>query len=244
MGRPALCHCRRARSYDMQSCGEFVLVETSSGSDPNPVIVQTRTALYGPNVSVNTAVATLVDGHRATINTYANEPLRIDGSEPSLSPGESTALGAGQIHFDGSVYSITYPSSEHLIVSDRGSYIDVRFCASADRRTDRCAVFSAIFDGNAAKIAQRATAPSCRRIRPSSSCTAAMPTAGGSRRRSHSSITLPAKQPAVLAAPVARCRRPASPPCRLTRWPQRLPCLTLPASPTRHCAKPRSLTTS
>ncbi|HRD89060.1 MAG TPA: VWD domain-containing protein, partial [Accumulibacter sp.] len=136
--------------YDMQSCGEFVLVETSSGSDPNPVIVQTRTALYGPNVSVNTAVATLVDGHRVTINTYANEPLRIDGSERSLSPGESTALGAGQIHFDGSVYSITYPSSEHLIVSDRGSYIDVRFCASADRPDGSLRGLLGNFDGNAA----------------------------------------------------------------------------------------------
>ncbi|MBN8455469.1 VWD domain-containing protein [Accumulibacter sp.] len=136
--------------YDMQSCGEFVLVETSSSSDPNPVIVQTRTALYGPNVSVNTAVATLVDGHRVTINTYANEPLRIDGSEQSLAPGESTALGAGRIHFDGSVYSITYPSSEHLIVSDRGSYIDVRFCASADRPDGSLRGLLGNFDGNAA----------------------------------------------------------------------------------------------
>ena len=66
--------------YDMQACGEFVLVETRDSSDPNPLTVQTRTAMYGPNVSVNTAVATLVDGHRVTIDTFESEPLRIDGS--------------------------------------------------------------------------------------------------------------------------------------------------------------------
>jgi hypothetical protein len=40
--------------YDMQGCGEFIFVETSNANDPNPVMVQTRTALYAPNVSVNT----------------------------------------------------------------------------------------------------------------------------------------------------------------------------------------------
>ncbi len=50
--------------YDMQGCGEFVLVETVGENDPDPVMVQTRTERYGPNLSINTAVATEVDGYR------------------------------------------------------------------------------------------------------------------------------------------------------------------------------------
>ncbi|MCB1968300.1 MAG: VWD domain-containing protein, partial [Candidatus Accumulibacter sp.] len=135
--------------YDMQGCGEFVLVETINASDPSPLTVQTRTAMYGPNVSVNTAVATLVDGHRVTIDTLESEPLRIDGQVTTIASGGSTALGGGQIHFDAGVYSIVYPTQERLIVTDRGSYVDVRLCASADRPDGSLHGLLGNFDGNA-----------------------------------------------------------------------------------------------
>jgi polyhydroxyalkanoate synthesis regulator protein len=136
--------------YDMQACGEFVLVETRNVSDPSPLTVQTRTALYGPNVSVNTAVATLVDGHRVTIDTRESEPLRIDGQVTTIASGDSAALGSGQIHYDGGVYSIVFPTQERLIVTDRGSYVDVRLCASADRPDGSLHGLLGNFDGNAA----------------------------------------------------------------------------------------------
>ncbi|MBP9805096.1 MAG: VWD domain-containing protein, partial [Candidatus Accumulibacter sp.] len=137
-------------AYDMQSCGEFVFVETSKANDPMPVTVQTRTALYGPNASVNTAVATLVDGHRVTINTLEDQPLRVDGQITTLSSGNAISLGAGQIHYTSGVYSVVYPSQERLIVSDHGSYIDVRFCASASRPDGSLRGLLGNFDGNAA----------------------------------------------------------------------------------------------
>jgi ribosomal protein L18E len=136
--------------YDMQACGEFVLVETRNVSDPSPLTVQTRTAMYGPNVSVNTAVATLVDGHRVTIDTLETEPLRIDGQVATIESGDSVALGGGQIHYDAGVYSIVFPTQERLIVTDRGSYVDVRLCASADRPDGSLHGLLGNFDGNVA----------------------------------------------------------------------------------------------
>ncbi|RDE50021.1 MAG: hypothetical protein DVS81_13260, partial [Candidatus Accumulibacter meliphilus] len=136
--------------YDMQACGEFVLVETRNVSDPSPLTVQTRTAMYGPNVSVNTAVATLVDGHRVTIDTLETEPLRIDGQVMTIASGDSVALGGGQIHYDAGVYSIVFPTQERLIVTDRGSYVDVRLCASADRPDGSLHGLLGNFDGNVA----------------------------------------------------------------------------------------------
>ena len=97
-------------AYDMQGCGEFIFVETSNANDTNPVVVQTRTALYGPNVSVNTAAATLVDGHRVTINTLESQPLRINGVVTPIASGDSIKLGNGQISFNAGVYSIVYPN--------------------------------------------------------------------------------------------------------------------------------------
>jgi len=136
--------------YDMQGCGEFVLVETSSATDPNPVMVQTRTALSGPNVSVNTAVATVVDGHRVMIDTAESQPLRIDGLITTIASGASLALGAGQIHFASGIYSIVYPTQELLLVTDYGGSIDVRFCASAERPDGSLRGLLGNFDGNAA----------------------------------------------------------------------------------------------
>ena len=136
-------------AYDMQGCGEFVLVETSNANDPNPVVVQTRTALYGPNVSVNTAVATLVNGVRVTIDTQDSQPLRIDGQVTSIASGGSLALGGGQISFNSGVYSIDYPNQEHLIVTDRGSYVDVRFCALDGRPDGSLRGLLGNFDSNA-----------------------------------------------------------------------------------------------
>jgi hypothetical protein len=106
--------------------------------------------MYGPNVSVNTAVATLVDGHRVTIDTLETEALRIDGQVMTISSGDSVTLGGGQIHYDAGVYSIVFPTQERLIVTDRGSYVDVRLCASADRPDGSLHGLLGNFDGNAA----------------------------------------------------------------------------------------------
>ena len=73
--------------YDMQGCGEFVLVETVDENDPDPVMVQTRTERVGGNLSINTAMATEVDGYNVTIDTKDAQPLTIvapDGGEVSL----------------------------------------------------------------------------------------------------------------------------------------------------------------
>ena len=63
--------------YDFQAVGEFVLIESTSGDD---LQVQVRTAPVGDLVSVNVAVATLVDGQRVTINIL--DPIRYVSMAP------------------------------------------------------------------------------------------------------------------------------------------------------------------
>jgi hypothetical protein len=91
----------------------------------------------------------LVDGHRVTINTLDNQPLRIDGQVTTITPGDSVSIGAGQISFNSGVYTIVYPNQERLLVSDHGNYIDLRFCALDDRADGTLRGLLGNFDGNA-----------------------------------------------------------------------------------------------
>ncbi|MDZ7706226.1 MAG: S8 family serine peptidase [Trueperaceae bacterium] len=112
--------------YDFQAAGEFVFVIDSSGD----LEVQARQEPTGNRpVSINTAVATLVDASNPATRSgfYADEtpPLRVDGSPQSLSDGATLALGSGQIARQGNTYTVTYPSGAQLEVNLNGNHINL-----------------------------------------------------------------------------------------------------------------------
>lgn len=101
--------------FDFQSGGEFVLVRATGGA---PFEVQTRQEPLADNynLSINTAVATRVDGH--TVGFYARRPalLYVDGLPRTLEPGASAPLGAGSVARVGDRYTLSFPSGETVTV--------------------------------------------------------------------------------------------------------------------------------
>ncbi|MBA3549029.1 MAG: VWD domain-containing protein [Nannocystis sp.] len=110
--------------YDFQAGGEFVLVRAT---DDRPFTVQTRQEpmkladFSGTDLSlsINTAVATMVDGHRVGLYTRHTDPVRVDGQAKVLVAGPPLMLGQGSLAVDatGRIYTITYPNGEVLTVT-------------------------------------------------------------------------------------------------------------------------------
>jgi hypothetical protein len=112
-------------AYDFQAVGEFILARGDAGSG---VEIQARTSPFGDVVSNLTAIATLVDGHRVTINSRDDQVLRIDGAATAIPPDTGfVSVGAGTITFDGGAYTITDPGRVDLIVQDMGDRLDLVF---------------------------------------------------------------------------------------------------------------------
>jgi VCBS repeat-containing protein len=105
--------------YDFQAIGDFVLVR---GLDSD-LEIQTRQTPWANNTAttINTALATVVDGNR--IEFYVDKPLPLmNGLSLSLEVGQSQALGQGSISrtsvsgygMEGDLYTITYPNGDEL----------------------------------------------------------------------------------------------------------------------------------
>lgn len=112
--------------YDFQAAGEFVFVIDASGD----LEVQARQEPIGSRpVSINTAVATLVDASDPATRSgfYVDEtpPLRVDGSPQSLNDGATLTLGNGEIARQGNTYTVTYPSGAQLEVNLNGNHINL-----------------------------------------------------------------------------------------------------------------------
>lgn len=100
--------------FDFQAGGEFVLTRATEGA---PFEVQTRQEPFGEQLalSYNTAMATVVDGHRVGLYTRMPSTLYVDGVPTELANDETLALGAGQIGLvGGSAYMIEYPGGERV----------------------------------------------------------------------------------------------------------------------------------
>jgi uncharacterized delta-60 repeat protein len=105
--------------YDFQATGDFVLVQ-GLDSDLQIQVRQTPWVL-NPNTTINTGLATVVDGNR--IEFYVDRPLPlIDNLPLALAVGESLTLGKGSITrtaisgygMQGDLYTITYPNGDVL----------------------------------------------------------------------------------------------------------------------------------
>jgi RHS repeat-associated protein len=117
--------------YDLQAAGEFTLFKSTTGDLTVQVRQEPVSVVWGGKwVSINTAVATLVDGKR--VGLYVNEaiPLKIDGIATDLADGASLSLGTGRIERHKQQYTIIYPTGDRIDVglyshSVIGNYINI-----------------------------------------------------------------------------------------------------------------------
>ncbi|AFZ49765.1 VWD domain-containing protein [Dactylococcopsis salina] len=124
-------------AYDFQAAAEFILAQETEGT----LEVQVRQEPVSNNVSVNTAVATTLDGETVMIDVSDDQPLQINGNANALAEGESTTVGNGEIFREGNTYTVIYPGEdgevndgdERLIVDTRSSSLDVEVQLAADR---------------------------------------------------------------------------------------------------------------
>lgn len=108
--------------YDFQAAGEFVLLQSADAGD---FMLQARMVPAGPNVSVNQAVATNLDGMAVMVDANDATPLHIDGTATALADGQSVAVGNGRVFRDGDTYAIVYPGADG-VVNDGDSQVLVR----------------------------------------------------------------------------------------------------------------------
>ncbi|MCY1059450.1 VWD domain-containing protein [Nannocystis sp. SCPEA4] len=111
--------------FDFQAGGEFVLVRSTVAGDAFEV--QARQEPLGPNrsLSYNTAVATIVDGHRVGFYTDMDAQLYVDGAAKTLAEGQSLAVGAGVVTRAGNLYTLDYPGDDVLRVRVLGDHVDL-----------------------------------------------------------------------------------------------------------------------
>jgi Ca2+-binding RTX toxin-like protein len=105
--------------YDFQATGDFVLVRALDSD----LEVQVRQTPWDKNLAttINTGLATLVDGNR--LEFYVDQPLPLVNNKAlSIQPGETLALGHGSISrtsitgygMQGDLYTVTYPNGDVL----------------------------------------------------------------------------------------------------------------------------------
>ena len=120
-------------AYDFQAAGEFVLVREPGGS----LEVQARQVPVGDgaDVTVNTAVATRLDGHTLTVDARDATPVSVDGEPVAVNATTPVSVGDGRVFYDAdaSAYTVVYPGTDgdvddgdtQLVADVVGDRIDV-----------------------------------------------------------------------------------------------------------------------
>ncbi len=109
--------------YDFQAVGEFIFVESDSGD----LVIQVRQEPWGSSrrVSVNTAVATNLDGQRVAFYQAEPDPMLFNGDPTPVPDGGSVGVGDGTVFRDGDLYTVVYPNGEQLRVRVRAGRMDL-----------------------------------------------------------------------------------------------------------------------
>jgi len=132
--------------YDLQSVGDFILVKSTVDNWQ----IQTRQEAWpnNPNVSVNTAFATQVDGHIVIFDKFLDEDkkLKIDGNQTTLVSGQSLTIGNSKIQRQGNIYTLIYAGADGIISTadddkliasenpwENGTYVDLNVAPSYGR---------------------------------------------------------------------------------------------------------------
>lgn len=109
-------------SFDYHGAGEFVLVESTSGSPFEVQVRQEPAEGVCSGVGVNTGVATQIGGSRIAFYAEEPNPLYVNGS-PTALPGGALALGdGGSIEKDPSEpvgFIVRWPDGEQMEVAVR-----------------------------------------------------------------------------------------------------------------------------
>ncbi|MEG3931156.1 VWD domain-containing protein [Microcoleus sp. T3_B1] len=130
-------------SYDFQTAGEFMLLKSESGD----LEVQTRQEPFrNEPVSINTAIATKIDGQRITIfrkpeqqtpNT-PNQQVFINDQPTQIADNSYLSVGQGRIYHQGDQYTIVYPSGDQIDIDTQASfkginYLDINIYLTKER---------------------------------------------------------------------------------------------------------------
>lgn len=122
-------------AVEFQSVGEFDLTQSLSGSEFR---VQARQLPWGGSgtVSVNSAVATRLNGQKVGLYTTSSPPLRIgDVGTPTTVPAGGLDFGGGyRVSQSGNDFIFDYPSGERMTLTNNGGYIDARVSLPNSRR--------------------------------------------------------------------------------------------------------------
>lgn len=115
--------------YDLQAAGEFVLAADGA------FVVQVRQQPFrGQPVSVNTAVAARVAGHRVGYYMGQQPPLRVDGAPVEVAVGASHQLpGGAEVRRSDRSHTIVWPEGDELRLSAQGDYLNVALSATRGR---------------------------------------------------------------------------------------------------------------
>lgn len=112
--------------YDFQSVGEFILVKSTTGD----LEIQVRQQPFNnsSSVSMNTAVATKIDGQRVAFYGGEKTPLLVDGKPTDIPDNSSISVGSGGIYRKGNTYTVILnKAGEQLVVdtSESNPLLDV-----------------------------------------------------------------------------------------------------------------------
>ena len=117
--------------YDFQAVGEFTLLTSPGGTNPAfdiPIEVQIRTAPAAGSdlVSVNIAMATMIDTSEVMIDVFSEPKLLVDGVATEIPADQGfIVVGDGQVFFDGAIYTIVYSTGEQVRVEMFDDFLNV-----------------------------------------------------------------------------------------------------------------------
>ena len=145
-GDPHLATLNKYR-YDFQAAGEFTLLKSPDGS----VDIQARQEPFGTGgyVSINTAIAAKVGGHRVGVYmTSSGLVAHVDGSVVDVSSGSRDLGGGGSISAIDKGYQIDFPDGTQLWTLSVGQYgINAQIKPSAALRGNGVGPLGAIIPG-------------------------------------------------------------------------------------------------
>ena len=145
-GDPHLATLNKYR-YDFQAAGEFTLLKSPDGS----VDIQARQEPFGTGgyVSINTAIAAKVGGHRVGVYmTSSGLVAHVDGSVVDVGSGSRDLGGGGSISAIDKGYQIDFPDGTQLWTLSVGQYgINAQIKPSAALRGNGVGPLGAIIPG-------------------------------------------------------------------------------------------------
>ncbi|TKX42825.1 VWD domain-containing protein [Halorubrum sp. ARQ200] len=145
--------------YDFQAAGEYVLVREPNGS----LEIQARQepSEFSRSVTINTGVATTVDGHIIVIDATDDAPVTIDGSTVQIEESETVSVGNGTVTRDGNSVRVVYPgeddeagrSDEYLIADLFEDRLDIEVNLDASRTKEVEGLFGDLDENSGNDIA-------------------------------------------------------------------------------------------